>query len=157
MPLYLLRVSFCVRQLGGHMEHNLLIMETRVDRFYPRLPMSDIQASSKPGGEKKGDTEGQGKRRKESRNVKTREELRSTTVWETEEQRYEWTDSQNCWAVYPHPSLWSDKGILSVQSITLTIPPQISGHSRVFFFFTGTQLKLTLINSKVPMEYIWWI
>lgn len=52
MSLYLLWVSLCVRQLGGHMEHNLLIMETCVDRFCPRLPMSDIQPTPKPGEEK---------------------------------------------------------------------------------------------------------
>lgn len=52
MSPYLLWVSLCVRQLGGHMEHNLLIMETCVDRFCPRLPMSDIQPTPKPGEEK---------------------------------------------------------------------------------------------------------
>lgn len=72
MTQYLLRVSFCVRQLGGHVEHNLLIMETCVNRFCPRLPMSDIQASPKPGGERKKreETEGQNKRSTESRTVK---------------------------------------------------------------------------------------
>lgn len=52
MSLYLLRVSLCVRQLGGHMEHYLLIMETCVDGFCPRLAMSDIQPSPKPGEQK---------------------------------------------------------------------------------------------------------
>lgn len=56
MSLYLLWVSFCVRQFGGHMEHNLFIMETCVDRFHPRLPMGDIQPSPKPGRVKKGET-----------------------------------------------------------------------------------------------------
>lgn len=43
------------------MEHNLLIMETRVDRFGPRLAVSDVQPTPKPGrekGEEKGETEG---------------------------------------------------------------------------------------------------
>ena len=52
MSLYLLRVSLGVRQLGGHMEHNLLIMEICVDGFYPRLPVSDIQPTPKPAEEK---------------------------------------------------------------------------------------------------------
>lgn len=35
------------------MEHNLLIMETRVDRFRSCLPVSDIQPTPKPGDETK--------------------------------------------------------------------------------------------------------
>lgn len=54
---YLLGVSLCVRQLGGHMEHNLLIMETRVDGFCPRLPVSDIQPTPKSGEEKEQEKE----------------------------------------------------------------------------------------------------
>lgn len=44
------------------MEHNLLIMETCVDRFRSCLPVSDIQPTPKPGDEtkkKKGVIEGQ--------------------------------------------------------------------------------------------------
>lgn len=33
------------------MEHDLLIVETCVDRFHPRLTMSDIQAAPKSGEE----------------------------------------------------------------------------------------------------------
>lgn len=68
MSLYLLRVSFCVRQLGGDMKHNLFIMEICVDRFCPCLPVSDVQPTPKPGDEKekqKEEIEGQ-KHEKES-------------------------------------------------------------------------------------------
>lgn len=51
LSLYLLRVSFGVRQLGGHMEHDLLIMETGVDGLCPRLAVSDIQAAPESGEE----------------------------------------------------------------------------------------------------------
>lgn len=137
MTRYLLRVSFCVRQLGGHVEHNLLIMETCVNRFCPRLPVSDIQASPKPGGE----------------NKKRKQRLRP----EQEEQR-----EQNCAANRGNADqqlcgrqksrirsgrmlraaarsalihlLGTDKGVLSARSITLSVQPQISGHSKVLLF-----------------------
>lgn len=57
MSLYLLWVPLGVRQLGGHMEHDLLIVEVCVDRFCPRLPVSDIQAAPK-SGEEEGNKDG---------------------------------------------------------------------------------------------------
>lgn len=70
------------------MEHNLLIMETCVNRFCPRLPMSDIQASPKPGGEreKKERLRARARGAKRAGLCSQKRELRSTTVWKTEEQ-----------------------------------------------------------------------
>lgn len=50
------------------MEHDLFIMETCVDRFCPRLPVSDIQPSPKPGRKKKGETGPGKKKKKEHKN-----------------------------------------------------------------------------------------
>lgn len=123
------------------MEHNLFIMETCVDRFRPRLPMSDIQPSPKPGRVKKGES-GPRDRRIESTNMTAKGLLRSTIV---EDRRAALQEQFSEQSVYPHPSLWNDKGILFVQSITLTIPPQISGHSQVLFFFLSSQQSVQLI------------
>lgn len=45
---YLLGVSFCVGQLGGHVKHDLLVAEVAVHRLGPRLPVGHVQASSEP-------------------------------------------------------------------------------------------------------------
>lgn len=39
---YLLGVPFCVRQLCGHVEHDLFVTEVTVDRFSTSLPVSHI-------------------------------------------------------------------------------------------------------------------
>lgn len=45
---YLLGVPFRVGQLGGHVEHDLLVAEVAVYRLGPRLPVGHVQASSEP-------------------------------------------------------------------------------------------------------------
>lgn len=51
---YLLCVSFGKRQLCRDMKHYLPVPEHRVHRLRSRLPMADIQASSKTGDQGKG-------------------------------------------------------------------------------------------------------
>lgn len=43
---YLLGVPLCVRQLCGHMEHDLFVAVVAVDGFCASLPMSHVQPSS---------------------------------------------------------------------------------------------------------------
>lgn len=72
-----------------------------------------------------------GGQRIESTNMTAKLLLRSTTV---DDRRAALQEQFSEKSVYPHPSLWNDKGILPIQLTTLTIPPQISGHSQVLFY-----------------------
>lgn len=52
LVMYLLRVSLCEGQLGGHVEHDLLVSVDGVDRLRPRLTVGNIQTSTEPAQEK---------------------------------------------------------------------------------------------------------
>lgn len=169
MTRYLLRVSFCVGQLGGHVEHNLLIMETCVHRFCPRLPMSDIQASSKPGGEKnkrrdwgpeqeeqreqdcaaqKGGGGGRGGDWHQPLCGRQKSSIRSGSILRAAGQ-----------STLIH-LLWTDKGICLLHQSLWPFLPQISGHSKVFLFFSfqkGTVWSSVWSIAKCPTECVWWI
>lgn len=47
---YLLGVPLCVRQLCGHMEHDLLVAVVAVDGFGAGLPASHVQPSAETAG-----------------------------------------------------------------------------------------------------------
>lgn len=146
MSLYLLWVSFCVRQLGGHMEHNLFIMETCVDRFRPRLPMSDIQPSPKPGREKKGET-GPSDRRTGDREQK--HDSKGAIEINYSGRQKSCIKRAIFRTVSLPSSIFVERQGHFVFSINHTWPYHHKFQDISKFFFTENHIKLSLMNSNV--------
>lgn len=146
--MYLLRVSFCVRQLGGHMKHNLLIMETRVDGLYPRLTMSDIQPTTKPAEERRQrGNEGRLKSTRKKNDRRQRQDWKKRS--ENAEQRcvkVRHKSAQSAHNIHARPSLNSCQG----HSCPLHHNVIHTANSRALqIVFLGIHVESSLINSRV--------